>query len=152
MECPDCGTPNPEGAVFCSQCSTSLSETSHPTLASGPDETLPGELLTKLSPVGDSPSETLLDSEHLASAARKGLEIPPTESVDIFAADFAASNPEAYEFYTKGLRAFSDYRHEEAETALLLALDSAPDFTMAKYRLVLLFAETGRTDEALELI
>ena len=53
--------------------------------------------------------ELIWGSEQLASAARRGLEIPPTETVDIYAADFAAGNPEAYEFYDKGLSALSEY-------------------------------------------
>lgn len=96
--------------------------------------------------------ELIWGSEQLASAARRGLEIPPTESVDIYAADFAAGNPEAYQFYAKGLAALSDYRYDEAEIALEKALELAPEFTMARYRLAFALAETGRTDEALGLI
>ncbi len=96
--------------------------------------------------------ELILGSEQLASAARRGLEIPPTESVDIYAADFAASNPEAYESYARGLSSLSDYEYDDAEAALTGALVLAPDFTMARYRLAFTLAETGRTDEALDLI
>ena len=96
--------------------------------------------------------ELILGSEQLASAARRGLEIPPTESVDIFAADFAASNSAAYASYTKGLSANSDYRFGEAEAELLEALAQAPDFTMARYRLAFVLAETGRTKEAVEVM
>ena len=96
--------------------------------------------------------ELISGSEQLASAIRRGLEIPPTESVDIYAADFAAGNPQAYEFYDQGLSALSEYRYDAAEEALEEALDLAPDFTMARYRLAFTLAEMGRTDEALGLI
>ncbi len=96
--------------------------------------------------------ELIWGSEQLASAVRRGLEIPPTETVDIYAADFAAGNPEAYEFYDKGLSALSEYRYDAAEEALERALELAPEFTIARYRLAFALAETGRTDEALGLI
>ena len=59
MECPSCGTRNPDDAGSCSQCSTSLTETSLPTLITDPDETLPDEMYTE--------QETLLDTESLPS-------------------------------------------------------------------------------------
>jgi TolB-like protein len=63
--------------------------------------------------------EVMRGSDELAAAARQGLGIPPTESVDVFAADFASSNPEAYAAFLDGMMALGTYRHEEAETGFV---------------------------------
>jgi tetratricopeptide (TPR) repeat protein/predicted Ser/Thr protein kinase len=88
-------------------------------------------------------------SDQITMAAKKGLNIPPTEGVDTYAADFATKNTEAYELYVKGLRAFSNYNYQEAEQQFAAALKKAPDYSMALYRLAELHAATGQTQEAL---
>ncbi len=98
---------------------------------------------------GLAPEELLDTAAGVAREARKGLGVPPTEAVDIFAADFAAENPAAYDLYLRGLRAFADYRYDEAEDAFAAALEEAPGFTMARYRLAYVAAAAGRTDAAL---
>ncbi len=87
-------------------------------------------------------------SDDLAAATRQGLGIPPTESVDVYAADFASQNPEAYNLYIEALSHWADFRYAEAEALLLRALEVAPDFTMANYRLAMVEATTSRTDSA----
>ena len=87
-------------------------------------------------------------ADTIASATRKGLGLPPAEGVDVFAADFVARNPSAYEAYLKGLQAWTYYRYDEAEAGFREALRAAGDFTMARYRLAQVLADTGRMDEA----
>jgi tetratricopeptide (TPR) repeat protein len=88
-------------------------------------------------------------ADTIASATRKGLGLPPAEGVDVFAADFVARNPSAYEAYLKGLRAWTYYRYDEAEARFREALRAAEDFTMARYRLAQVLGDTGRMEEAL---
>lgn len=98
----------------------------------------------------DNLSEELViqGADDLAATARLGLGIPPTESVDVFAADFASQNTQAYSLYVEALGHWADYRYDEAESLLDRALEVAPDFTMARFRLAMVEATTSRTDEA----
>ncbi|HEY2289481.1 MAG TPA: protein kinase [Thermoanaerobaculia bacterium] len=96
-----------------------------------------------------APDRLLLTAEDIARAARKGLSVPPTEEVGGLAADFLARNPEAYGDYVRGLSAFLRFHYSEAEPSFRAALDKAPDFTMARYRLALVQRGTSRTNEAL---
>jgi len=98
------------------------------------------------------PRDRFQAADRIATETRKGLGIPIAEAVDVFAADFATESPEAYESYLEGLRAFTDYRNEEAEHAFTAALEQDPEFTMARYRLAHVQATNGRTDEAEENI
>lgn len=91
-------------------------------------------------------------ADDLVAEARRGLGLPPEESVDVLTADFVADNPEAYEAYLAGLRLFVDWRYDDAEAAFSEALALAPGYTMARYRLATVYAATGRTDEALSEI
>ncbi len=86
--------------------------------------------------------------DEISSAARRGLGLPPEDSVDVYTADFAVGNPEAYRSYVEGLRAFADWRYEDAEREFRQALALAPDFSMARYRLAWVLAATSRRDEA----
>jgi tetratricopeptide (TPR) repeat protein len=88
-------------------------------------------------------------ADTIASATRKGLGLPPAEGVDVFAADFVARNPSAYEAYLQGLQAWTYYRYDEAEARFREALRAAEDFTMARYRLAQVLGDTGKMDEAL---
>ena len=99
-----------------------------------------------------APPELLEAADKIARDARKGLGVPPTETVDIFAADFASDNPEAYEHYLLGLRAFASYHYDEAEQEFSAALEKASGFTMARYRLSHVLAVASRTEEALATI
>ncbi len=88
-------------------------------------------------------------ADGIGVSARKGLGLPPAEGVDVFEADFLSRNPDAYEDYLKGLEAWTGYRYGEAEEAFRAALEIAPDYTMARYRLAQVLADVSRTDEAL---
>ena len=98
---------------------------------------------------GLSADSLIGSADSIASATRKGLGLPPAEGVDVFAADFVARNPSAYEAYLKGLQAWTYYRYDEAEARFREALRGAEDFTMARYRLAQVLGEAGKMDEAL---
>ena len=96
--------------------------------------------------------DLLAASDHMALMVRRSLGVPLAELADSYIADFAAANPEAYESYIDGLNAFVRYRYAVAEVAFAQALEQAPDFTMARYRLAHVLAAQGRTDRAQALI
>lgn len=94
--------------------------------------------------------ETLLTAAvPLATQVRQGLNVPREEQVDIFAADFATDNLAAYESYVAGLGFFLDYQFDRAEQSFNAALQLAPDFAIARYRLAYIQAVTGRTELAI---
>ncbi|HEU5181099.1 MAG TPA: protein kinase [Candidatus Polarisedimenticolia bacterium] len=101
---------------------------------------------------GLSADSLIVAADTIASATRKGLGLPPAEGVDVFAADFLAKNPAAYEAYLKGLQAWTYYHYEEAEVRFREALRDAEDFTMARYRLAQVLGDMGKMDEALSEI
>ena len=101
---------------------------------------------------GLGPETVLGCADEVAAEARKGLGLPPEDSVDVFSADFAIDNPEAYRAYLAGLRAFADWRYDEAEQGFSEALGLAPKFTMARYRLAWVYIATGRREDALSEI
>jgi tetratricopeptide (TPR) repeat protein len=84
----------------------------------------------------------------VAAQVRQGLKVPRTEQIDIFAADFATQNHSAYESYVAGLGFFVNFQYEQAEQAFNAALQLAPDFAVARYRLAYIQAATGRTEMA----
>jgi len=95
-------------------------------------------------------AETLLTAATpIATQVKQGLKVPREEQVDIFAADFATSNLSAYESYVAGLEYFLNYDYEKAEQSFNAALQLAPDFAVARYRLAYIQAVTGRTELAL---
>ncbi len=87
-------------------------------------------------------------STEVTQSVKKGLHIPLVEGVDTFAADFATHNNEAYESYVRGLGAISTYHYRDAERLFRSALERAPDFAMARFRLANVLASTSRMDEA----
>jgi tetratricopeptide (TPR) repeat protein len=87
--------------------------------------------------------------EQIAAIVRTELGVPVTEQVDVFSADFATANTAAYESYIAGLEHLLGYRYDQAERSFATALELAPDYTMARYRLAQIQAVTSRTDEAL---
>ncbi|MCP4046640.1 MAG: tetratricopeptide repeat protein [Gammaproteobacteria bacterium] len=95
--------------------------------------------------------ETILEAASpIATQIRKGLGVPREEQVDVFAADFAIDNQEAYEHYVSGLGHFLNYRYEEARQEFEAALAVAPDFGVARYRLAYIQAVFSETATALE--
>lgn len=128
---------------------------------SGPDEvtlvarlidTQNGSQIASTRRDGLGTTELLSASDDIALSVRRKLGVPPEETADSFIADFASSNPKAYETYIQGLRAFVNYDYKEAEEHFSQALDTAPDFTMARYRLAHVTAALGHTSKAKELI
>lgn len=98
-------------------------------------------------------AETLLSAAGpIAAQVKQGLNVPRTEQIDIFAADFATQNLSAYEAYIAGLGFFLNYQYKQAEQAFNAALQLAPDFAVARYRLAYIQAATGRTEMAGENI
>ncbi len=97
---------------------------------------------------GLAPGDLLRAADDVVREARKGLGVPPLETVNVFAADFVADNPAAYEHYVEGLRAWDAYRFEEAARAFAAALEAAPGFTMARYRLALARMMAGQSETA----
>jgi tetratricopeptide (TPR) repeat protein len=85
----------------------------------------------------------------IATQVKQGLNVPREEQVDVFAADFATSNLSAYESYIAGLGFFVEYQYRKAEQSFTAALQLAPDFAVARYRLAYIQAVTSRTEEAL---
>jgi len=97
--------------------------------------------------------ETLLSAAGpIAAQVKQGLNAPRSEQIDIFAADFATQNLSAYESYIAGLGFFLNYKYKQAEQAFNAALQLAPDFAIARYRLAYIQVATGRTEMAEENI
>lgn len=92
--------------------------------------------------------ELLQAAEPISLAVRRGLNVPLADEVDVFAADFATRNPQAYEAFVEGMRAWTAFDYDRAEKAFDTALQRAPDYKMARFRRASLLAETGRLNEA----
>ena len=94
--------------------------------------------------------ETMLGTAYrIGLLARKGLQVPHTDSVDSFAADFVVNHMTAYEAYVGGLDYFRKYNYEQAGQSMNTALELAPQFHIARYRLAHVQASTGRKEQAL---
>ena len=81
---------------------------------------------------------------------KQALRVPYEEQVDSFAADFAVSNFTAYRAYVSGLRFFLNFDYEHAKQSMHAALELAPDFHVARYRLAMIYWVTGERDSAAE--
>ena len=98
-------------------------------------------------------AETMLGTGYrLGIIARQGLQLPHTESVDSFAADFVVNNMTAYEAYVGGLEYFRRFDYGLAEQSFGVALELAPQFHIARYRLSHVFMSTGRQSQAVATI
>jgi eukaryotic-like serine/threonine-protein kinase len=95
-----------------------------------------------------TPEQVLGRADGIASLAKQGIGVPPEEAVDSFAADVAVDNISAYESYVSGLEFFQKFEYKKAEQSFRLALDLAPGFAVASYRLAHLYAATGRRELA----
>jgi tetratricopeptide (TPR) repeat protein len=91
-------------------------------------------------------------SAAIAAMVKQGLGVPATEKVDLFAANFAARNTSAYESFIAGMENFLRFKYEDARNAFEIALQKAPDFAMARYRLAHTLAMLGDTQGALREI
>jgi tetratricopeptide (TPR) repeat protein len=123
--------PDPEGLTI----SFRLTDTrSGADLASGSHEGLRQEAAFRI-------------SKPIALETRQALRVPIEEQVDFYQADFAVGHPDAYNRYVTGLQYLVKYRYEEAEEAFLTALELAPGFGMAHYRLGQILLTSGREPE-----
>jgi tetratricopeptide (TPR) repeat protein len=96
------------------------------------------------------PDAVLTVSTAVASLVKQSLGLPGTEKVDVFAADFATRNIAAYEAFVAGMENFLRYNYADARHGFEVAVQKAPDFAMARYRLAHTLAALGDTDAALE--
>jgi len=119
------------------------------TVSSRLTDTLGGVALSSRQVESLTPETLLTAAGPIATQVKQGLNVPREEQVDIFAADFATNNLSAYESYIAGLGFFLNYQYKKAEQSFGAALQLAPDFAVARYRLAYIQAVTGRTEEAL---
>ncbi|MEY2908855.1 MAG: hypothetical protein RLZZ602_1378 [Pseudomonadota bacterium] len=84
----------------------------------------------------------------IAKQIKKGLGVPREEQIETYVADFAIDNQKAYEKYVEGLRNFVDFKIEEAGMSFQQALELAPDYGAARYRLAYIQAVSGKMEQA----
>jgi predicted Zn-dependent protease/TolB-like protein len=101
---------------------------------------------------GKTPEALIAMASSVAMLAKQGLNVPASEQVDVFAADFAATHMPAYEAYVAGLQSFVGFEYEEARRHFQTALEREPSFAMARYRLAHTIAVLGDTVGAIEQI
>lgn len=101
---------------------------------------------------GKTPEALVAMASSVAMLAKQGLNVPSSEQVDVFAADFAASHMPAYEAYVAGLQSFVGFDYEKARRHFQTALEHEPHFAMARYRLAHTIAVLGDTVGAVEQI
>ena len=111
-----------------------------------------GEQVATRTIVASSQEDLIARSTELAAGVRRALGLPLSETVDVFAADFASDNPDAYAAYLEGLRGYSAYDYEAAQNAFEKALSLSPQFTMARYRLASVVATMGQIELGRELM
>lgn len=98
-------------------------------------------------------AQTLLgEAARLVLMAKRGLGVPHTESVASFSADFAVNNMAAYEAYLSGIGYFLKFDYRSAKRAFRSALELAPDFHMARYRLAHVEVASGDTEAGLAIL
>ena len=96
-----------------------------------------------------TPQALLAQASTLVLMAKRGLGVPHTENVASFSADFAVNNMAAYESYLAGIGYFLKFDYRSAERAFRSALELAPDYHMARYRLAHVQLASGDTEAAL---
>ena len=101
---------------------------------------------------GLTTDQALSAATTIASVVRQGLGLPGSERIDVFAADFAARNPSAYEAFIAGMQSFLRFDYADARIGFEAAVQRAPDFAMARYRLAHTLAALGDTDGALKQV
>lgn len=95
-----------------------------------------------------TPQDVLRAVYGISIMAKQALRVPYEEQIDSFAADFAVSNFAAYRAYVSGLRFFLNFDYNEAAQSMRAALELAPDFHVARYRLAMIYVVTGERDRA----
>ncbi|MBT8095682.1 MAG: tetratricopeptide repeat protein [Woeseia sp.] len=97
-----------------------------------------------------SPQDVLRSVYGISIMTKQALKVPYEEQVDSFAADFAVGNFAAYRAYVSGLKFFLNFDYEEAKQSMRAALELAPDFHVARYRMAMIYWVTGERDRAAE--
>lgn len=97
-----------------------------------------------------SPEGVLRSVYGISIMAKQALKKPYEEQVDSFAADFAVSNFAAYRAYVSGLQFFLNFDYEKAQQSMRAALELAPEFHVARYRMAMLYWVTSERDKAAE--
>ena len=87
-------------------------------------------------------------SSEMTVRVRQALQIPLQQNVRRFTADFATRNMDAYEAFIAGLGFFIEFEYQQAEQAFRAALDIAPDYHMARFRLAEVLESSGRSQLA----
>ncbi|MDJ0908055.1 MAG: tetratricopeptide repeat protein [Woeseiaceae bacterium] len=101
----------------------------------------------------DLTPETLIGSvDQLTRIVMQGLKLPYVQQQQSLAADFAVDNIAAYEAFNAGLVFFNEFEYDEGVRSLETALELAPDFHIARYRLAHVLLSMGREAEAQEMI
>ncbi|MGD9599097.1 MAG: tetratricopeptide repeat protein [Steroidobacteraceae bacterium] len=98
---------------------------------------------------GLTPQTLLGESSRVVLLAKRALGVPYAETYESFAADFAVGNMAAYESYLAGIAYFFRFDYRAAARSYRAALDLAPDFHMARYRLAHAQVASGDTAGAL---
>jgi adenylate cyclase len=98
------------------------------------------------------PEELVGVATPVTSLVKQGLGVPGTEKVDVFAADYATRNVTAYQAFVVGMQHFLAYDYASARQMFEAAVERAPDFAMARYRLAHTDAALGDTDAALRQV
>jgi adenylate cyclase len=98
------------------------------------------------------PEELVGVATPMTSLVKQGLGVPGTEKVDVFAADYATRNIAAYEAFVVGMQHFLAYDYASARQMFEAAVERAPDFAMARYRLAHTDAALGDTEAALRQV
>jgi tetratricopeptide (TPR) repeat protein len=93
-------------------------------------------------------AEIISGSSEMNVRIRQALQIPLQQSVKRLSADFATRNMDAYEAYVAGLGYFINFDYQQAEQAFRAALDIAPDYHMARFRLAEVLESSGHSELA----
>ncbi len=111
------------------------------------DTIIPGDRIE-----ASSVEEAIAGTTQLVRRLRQSLNLPYVSQVGHLAADFAADNLQAYELYVSGLAYLSNYDYENATKLLQDAVEEAPSFGIAKYRLAQILEATGSNREAIQML
>jgi|GEM_PF-1898248 len=98
-----------------------------------------------------SPSELVNSATRIAVNIKQSMKIPREQELQSLSADFVTNNISAYEAYVAGLKHYNKFEYEEAERAMNTALQLAPDFHIARYRLADILNTTSRRNRAQEV-
>lgn len=101
----------------------------------------------------DLTPETLIGSvDRLMRIIMQGLKLPYVQQQQSLAADFAVDNIAAYEAFNAGLVFYNEFEYDDAVLSLETALQLAPDFHIARYRLAHILISMGQEKRAREMI